>query len=77
MLVLIQLILTDGPKQILSGTPDKLERKPELCLLSRGGERELPQAVVDAQVHLEQALITITLFTDQSKVGVAKGRQRR
>ena len=44
--------LTDGPKQILAGAPDQLEGKPELSDLSRRGEGELPEAVVDAEVHL-------------------------
>ena len=49
--------LTDGPKQILAGAPDKLERKPELGFFSRRGEWELAQAVVDAQVDLHQATL--------------------
>ena len=45
-------LLTDGPQQVLSGAPDKLEGKPELGDLSRRRERELAQAVVHAQVDL-------------------------
>ena len=66
-------MLTNGPKQILSGSPDKLKGKPELGLLARRGEGQLAQAVVDAQVDLRAPgltiVVTITLPLTSVKLG--------